>query len=897
MRKIIIRRNAMRGFLKLVALVFLTGLASQNSWSREITYLRDNWRVQSEKEIQEIKEGGAKLSGPGVNLKVWYPASVPATVLAVLVENKVYPDPYYGVNLTKIPGYVSGRWLAMPEDSPFYPSWWYRTEFAVPESYQGKNLILHLDGINYKANVWLNGKKIGDEKDVIGMFRRFEFDITDLVKFRELNYLAIETIAPGKLPQKRYITKQLEATTGWDDHNPYPPDANVGIWQDVYITATGAIAIKNPYVQTKLEIPQLNEAHLTISADLVNRTDKEVSGELTGTIENINFKQAVKLAPREVKTVWFKPEQFKQLNIKNPRVWWPSPVGPQELYDLKMEVRVDGKISDDEKVTFGIREITSYINDEGWRTFKVNGKNILIRGGAWMTSDMLLRLTPKRYEALVRYAKEAGFNMLRSEGFSIRETEEFYSLCDKYGIMVTQQIFGRNIPDEKLAVSCVEDMILRIRNHPSLVHFLGHDETFPTQTLDAAYRELIAKYIPDRTYQPHSGAFNVKDRFETGGTRTGTLELWTYAGPAHYYTHKKDGAWGFAQSGGIGGVIADKESIKRMLPDDQLWPQWSEAFSLHTVIQGAEYFNYLRKAIYRRYGEPKNFDDFWWIITANNYESARGMFEAYARNKYSATGITTWKYDASWPAALTWQYVDWYLLPTGAYFGAKKACEPLHIQYSYDDNSIYIVNSYYREFKGLKADVKIYNYDLTEKFSKTEIADVAPDGKTELFKMTMPQGLSKSFFLALKLYDGDGKLVTDNFYWLSTTPEKPARRYFGAVALSKGSFFDHSDLRKLPPVKLSLSCQNKNSGSDQAILVSVKNPTNHLAFFIKMELLKGKDGLQVAPSYWSDNYFSLLPGEEKLVLVSFAQSDLETKEPVIKVGGWNIEPVDCAPGR
>ncbi len=361
----------------LLAAALLTG----NAAAKEIYPLKDNWRVQSALEIQELKGGGARLSQAGVNLKVWYPASVPATVLAVLTENKAYPDPFYGVNITKVPGYVAGKWLAMPPDSPFWQPWWYRTEFGLPESMEGKILTLHLDGINYKANVWLNGKKIADEKDVIGMFRRFEFDVTGQVQFHELNYLAIEINAPGKLPDRKYVTKQLEATTGWDDHNPQPPDNNIGIWQDVYVTATGPIELKNPYILTKLEIPSLSEAHLTVSADLVNRSDQEVSGELTGMIENITFKQEVHLGPRETVTVWFKPEQFAQFNVKNPRVWWPNLVGSQELYDLKLDAKVDGKISDDEFVRFGIREITSVINDEGWRVFKVNGRNILIRGG------------------------------------------------------------------------------------------------------------------------------------------------------------------------------------------------------------------------------------------------------------------------------------------------------------------------------------------------------------------------------------------------------------------------------------------------------------------------------------------------------------------------------------
>lgn len=881
-----------KSFLILAAAMIFSGMVSIAAQAKEVYVLKDPWRVQS---AAVVKDSGDKLSGPGVNLKPWYPASMPATVLAVLTENKVYPDPFYGLNITKIPGYVAGKWLAMPTDSPFFPSWWYRCEFAPPESFKGKHLVLRFDGLNYKANIWLNGEKIGDAEQVVGMFRHFEFDVTKKLKFGEMNYLAVETIAPGKLPKKMYVTKQVEATTGWDDHNPEPPDLNVGIWQPVSIIATGPVAMKNPYVFSKLDLPAMKEAHLTVSADLTNTSDKQVDAELSGAIEDKKFSQIIKLAPGETKTAKFTPDQFPQLNIKDPRVWWPNLTGSPEIYYLTLQAKVDGKLSDDEKTQFGIREITSVINDEGWRRFQVNGKDILIRGGAWMTTDMMIRLSPERYEALIRYAKEAGFNMLRSEGFSIRETEDFYNLADKYGIMVTQQIFGRSIPDEKLAVTCVEEMMLRIRNHPSLVHFLGHDETFPTPTLDKAYRDLIAKYIPDRTYQPHSGAFNVKDRFETGGTRTGTLQLWTYAGPAHYYTHKEDGAWGFAQSGGIGGVVASAESIKRMMPATDLWPLMSEAFSLHTVIQGGKYFNDLLEALYAKYGKPTNIDDFAMSAHVMNYESARGMYEAYARNKYSATGITTWKYDAAWPAAMTWQYVDWYLLPTGAYYGAKKACEPIHVQFSYDDNSIWVVNSQYREFKGLKVTAKIFNQDMTEKFSKSAVVDVGPDGKAKAFIIDWPKELSKSHFLYLKLEDSVGKEITDNLYWLSAVEEKPAKKYFGAVNLMPNQYADHTDLHKLPKIKLDMTCNVVKQGEEQFAVVTLKNPGKDLGFFVNLSVNKGKDGFEVAPSYWSENYFSILPGAEKTVKATYAIKNLEDKEPVVKLWGWNIEPAECWP--
>lgn len=857
--------------------------------------LRDNWRLQS---AAVVEQPGAKISTAGFKPDGWYPISVPTTVLAALVANKVYPDPYYGLNLKSIPGYREGRWLAMPAGSPFRATWWYRTEFDLPALAADKQISLHFDGINYQADIWVNGKKIADRNAVIGMFRRFEFDITRVAEPGKKNYLAVAIVPPGQIPDIQYRTKQLEATTGWDDHNPQPPDMNMGIWQDVYVHTTGPVALKNPYVSAKLEIPALDLAHLSVSVDLVNKSSGDVRGELVGAIENIRFSQNVTLSPVNTRTITFKPGEFKQLNIRNPRVWWPHPVGKQELYNLNLTFRVNGKPSDSAKVRFGIREATSYVNQEGWRAYKINGRNILIRGGAWMTSDMLLRLSPKRYQALVRYAREANLNMLRSEGFSIRETGDFYNACDELGVMVTQQIFGRNIPDEKLAVANIEDMLLRIRNHPSLVHFLGHDETFPTPALDKAYQELIAKYTPERTYQPHSGAFDVKERFQTGATRTGTRELWTYAAPNHYYIKKDDGAWGFAQSGGIGGVVSPMESMRRMMPREAMWPMWTETWSFHTVIQGGHYFDALVKALDRRYGPPSGIDDFVTKAQALNYESARGMYEAYARNKYSATGITAWKYDAAWPASPTWQFVDWYLIAGGAYYGAKKACEPLHPQYSYDDHSIWVVNSFYKDFQGLKVSAQVYNFDLTEKYSKSATIDVDADGKTKAFVIEWPQDLTKAHLLKLKLTDNAGRAISDNLYWLSTVPDVPGTQgYTGNREPDSGergfyinpkSTADFTGLARLPAVKLNVSSTVQDHKKEKVVVVTVENPSKNLAFMVQLAVTKGQGGEEVAPTYWEDNYFSLLPGERKQVKATAAAEDIGAATPVVRVAGWNV---------
>jgi exo-1,4-beta-D-glucosaminidase len=877
-----------------VGVALLLAVIAGPAGAKETMMLREGWRLQSSTAISAA--AGDAISRPGFDAGSWYPTSVPRTVLAALVDNGVYPDPFYGTNLKSIPGYVDGRWLAMPKDSPFYPPWWYRLQFKAPASLAGKNVVLHLDGVNYQANVWLNGQKIAGSDQVIGMFRAFEFPVSGALKPGEDNVIAVEVIAPGKLPRRPYLTKQVQATTGWDDHNPYPPDMNLGLWRDVYLTVSGPARVLHPYVATDLPLPALAPARLTVSAYVRNLTAAPVTGELTGVIEGVSFKQAVSLAAGEEKLVTFTPEAFPQLVLAQPRLWWPHPLGPQNLYDCALVFTVANQVSDDAAVRFGIREVNTYINDENWRVYEVNGRKVLIRGGAWMTSDMLLRLSNHRYDALVRYAREANLNMLRSEGFSIRETEDFYNACDRHGVMVTQQIFGRNLPDEKLAIACIRDMMLRIRVHPSLVHFLGHDETFPTPSLDQAYRGLIAELDVRRTYQPHSGAFNVKDRAETGGTRTGTLELWTYAGPAHYYTHKDDGAWGFAQSGGIGGVFAPIESIRRMMPEDQLWPPLkTEAWSFHTVIQGGKYFDKLVEALNQRYGPPQDIDDFVRTGHLMNYESARGMYEAYGRNKYDATGLTTWKYDAAWPAALTWQYVDWYLLPTGAYYGAKKACEAIHVQYSYDDDSIWVVNTLSESFTGLKVSAKLLNFDLAEKFAREATVDVGPDGKTRAFVIDRPAGLTKSFFLQLRLTDAAGKPVSDNFYWLSTVPDLPGKKFKGVIPVGKNSIADHTELRQLPPAKVEATCTIGDEGGEKALHLTLTNASPNLAFFLQLALTRGPSGLEVAPSFWSDNDLALLPSETKTLQVKFASADLEGQEPVVRVSGWNVGKVECKP--
>lgn len=847
--------------------------------------LTEGWYLRSS---DGLAVSGAEVSRDGFSTQDWYALDRPRTVLSALAKVGVYADPYYGENLKSIPGYQDGMWLRHLDDSPFRVPWWYRIEFTPAPLQQDTCFTLHLDGINYKANIWLNGKKIAGEDQVTGMFRRFEFPVTDHLRFNEKNVLAIEIIPPGLLPEKHVNTKQLEATTGWDDHNPQPPDMNMGIWQPVYLKTQGPVSLRHPYVDSDLSLPGMESARLTALAWLKNNTNQPQTCLFSGIVEGRQVSQEVTLAPGEEKEAVLAPEQHPELILQSPRVWWPHPAGEQPLYDARFSVSVNGRESDSATLRFGIRSAESYINAEDWRGYKINGRNILIRGGAWMTSDMLLNLEDSRYEALVRYAREANLNMLRSEGFSIRETESFYDLCDRYGIMVTQQLFGRNLPDEALAIACVEDTLLRIRNHPSLVHFLGHDETFPTDTLDAAYQHLLEKHRIKRSYQPHSGTFNIATRAKTGGTRTGTRELWTYAGPSHYFFTRErrfDSAWGFAQSGGIGGILAAQDSLRQMMPASALWPiQQNECWSFHTVTQGMEYFNAVIQAMEQSYGAAADFNDFCRKLYAMNYNSARGMFEAYARFKYDALGITTWKYNAAWPAALTWQYVDWYTRPTAAYFGAKKACTPVHALLDPHEQAVYVVNSLYEAQDGLSLDVIVLDPAGSVLSQDSFTVSVAADGCTRAGALRIPESAGNLRFVKMLLKNKDGVILSENVYWLSATPDVP-----GASGHKDSVFYthpksvaDYSGLNTLP--ETSVESRITSDGTNHTI--TLENKSDRIAFQMELALLPADSDLSLAPVYWSDNYVTLFPGESRTLQ---AQTSSGSTAPLrLRVQGFNV---------
>ena len=376
--KDLLMKMSSRSLLCILVLSF-SGLISAQEASRPrpetSLALRDGWNLQSS---CKVEAKGENVSTLAFQPKDWYAVTVPTTVVAALVKQKVYPDPFFGTNLRSFPGvtYPIGANFSnipMQPDSPFIVPWWYRKEFVLPASFKGKTIWLNFGGINYRANIWLNGQQLAKSEDAAGAWRTYEFDITDYAVVGKPNVLAVQVFSPT----------DTDLAITFVDWNPAPPDKNMGLFRDVDITSSGAVAVRYPTVVSKVDSPANDKAHLTVTALLKNAANHLVKGTLKGQIEKTEFSQEVELGPGESKDVTFTSEQLPQLNIDHPRLWWPAQMGKPERYSLSLEFNLDGKISDHAETKFGIREVKSEVLSANRRLFSINGKNVLIRGGGW----------------------------------------------------------------------------------------------------------------------------------------------------------------------------------------------------------------------------------------------------------------------------------------------------------------------------------------------------------------------------------------------------------------------------------------------------------------------------------------------------------------------------------
>jgi exo-1,4-beta-D-glucosaminidase len=863
-----------------------TASADTSEASETKMFLHEGWALQSS---CLFLARGEQISTPRFRANGWHSATVPTTVVAALVADKTYPDPYYGKNLRDIPGttYPIGKnfsLLQMPENSPFRCPWWYRIEFRLPPSYKGRHVWLHFGGINNQANIWLNGQLVAGGKEIAGAYRTYDFDISSMVNRSGPNALAVETIA------------QTEKDLGinWVDWNPAPPDKDMGLWRSVYLQSSGAVAIRHPMVVTHFPAAALEEAELTVEAELRNAGDKEVTGFLDGRIEDVKFRQTLDLKPRETRIVRFTPDEFPQLRIKNPKVWWPYRMGAQDLHELNLRFTAGDDLSDEQSVRFGIREITSELNPQGARQFYVNGKKILIRGGGW-SPDMLFRSNHARLETDFRYIREMNLNTIRLEGKL--ETDDFYDLADEQGVLIMAgwcccdhwELWKHwQKGDLAIASASLRSQILRMRSHPSMLVWLNGSDMPPPANVETEYIKVLKETDWPNPYISSASATPTTVTGKSGVKMTGPYD---YVPPNYWLidTNKYGGAFGFNTETGPGPAVPLVSCLRKFIPAEHLWPEDS-FWNYHAGSEGFKDLSHFDGAMKSIYGAPAGLEDYEIKSQAMAYDGERAMFEAYSRNKYTSTGVIQWMLNNAWPS-LIWHLYDYYQQPAGGYFGTKKACEPLHVQYSYDDNSIVVVNSLYQKFTGLSVTAHLYDDSLHERFSKKVQTDVDADAVAKA--LTLPADAfnpaSPVYFVELELQTSDAKMASTNFYWLSAKNNvyEWAKTTYKYTPVS--SYEDFTALKSLPKVKLEVEEVRATTADGPEVRLIVKNPSDHLAFQVRFGIRKSGQTAEILPVFWDDNYIELMPGESREITAQYLPTSEVSGPLELTIAGWNID--------
>ena len=853
--------------------------------------LNPEWSVRSS---AGLHADGDVLSRPGFDTKSWHQVDLPATVLGTLIAARQIVDPFFGTNLKRIPGQGPAATNfsnhPMPDDSPFRVPWWFRKEFpTAARAGDGTHARLQFDGINYRANIWLNGQRIASASEVAGAYRDYEFDVTTLLRTDRPNVLAIEIFPPA--PCDLAIT--------WVDWNPSPPDKNMGLWRDVWLRTSGPVALRSPYVVTRLEgTDGSRRARLTVAADLVNVTDRPQAAVLRARFDGRIVSKRFELPAGTRLRAEIQPEDDGQLTVERPRLWWPHTIGTPELYDATVDVTVDGAASDSARFSFGIRQVQSAMTPEGHTRFSVNGVPLLIRGAGWAT-DLFLRRQPERDRAQIEYVKAMGLNTIRFEG--MLERNEFLDMCDREGILV---IAGWCCCDcwEKwdkwteenhvIAPESLRSQIRRVRRHPSLLTWWYGSDFPPPEHVEKRYLEVLAEEAWPNPYQ--SSATN-KPAAVTGASGLKMLGPYEWVPPNYWLEDtEKGGAFGFATEISPGPAIPPIESLKKMLAQGDLWPI-NDVWNFHAGGQEFHNIRIYTEALNARYGNASSAEEFADLSQLMAYEGQRAMFEGYARNRARATGVVQWMLNNSWPS-LIWHLYDYYLRPGGGFFGTQKANQPLHVMYAYDDRSVVVINDHTRAFEDLH--VKARLLDLTGGNLHTETHEVTVEAVSSTTIAKLPAGPTGApYFVDLQLSGKDGKVISRNFYWLPAKPDVLDKASATWFCTPVREYADLTALRDLPPAQITLGeCHSTADSANEIIHVDVANPSDRLAFFVQFRLADAV-GDDVLPVVWSDNYVSLLPGEVTTIRARIPVGSRRALPLSIEVRGLNVSRQTAALAR
>ena len=798
------------------------------------------WRIQRD---SLVSADGATLSKPGfhlANAAEWLVATVPGTVLTSYYNAGALPDPNYGDNQLAI------------SDSFFYADFWYRNEFVMPPVARGKHAWLNFDGVNWKADVFLNGEKLGR---IEGGFMRGRFDITSRVHAGQRNALAVlveKNATPGSVKEKTFDNPDknggalgadnptYHASIGWD-WIPTIRGRDTGIWNNVYLTTTGPVTIEDPFVNSSVG----QGADVSIEATLRNHESEPVTGTLHGHFGEMAFDEPVNLEPSGSQTV------KHALHLTNPKLWWPNGYGDPNLYAVSLQFETANHgVSDAKSFQAGIRQFT-YSEDGGALKIWINGRRFVPLGGNWGFSESMLRYRAREYDAAVRYHRDMHFTMIRNWVGQIGE-DAFYEACDRHGIVVWQDFWlanpfdGPDPDDNDLFMRNVKDTVLRIRSHPSIGLYCGRNEGQPPKPLEAGMRQALAELHPGLHYISSSADDTVSGH---GPYRAMPLKFYF----AQRATPKLHSELGMPN-------IVSMDSLRAMMPESAMWPQ-GRVWGLHDFsLNGAQGGASFRDRIDKSYGGADNVADWVRLAQYVNYEGYRAMYEAQSKNRM---GLLIWMSHPTWPS-FVWQTYDYYLEPTAGYFGAKKACEPLHIQWNPVTDNVEVVNYSAGDARGLTASAQLLNMDGAVKWERPAPVDSSEDSMVSPIHMEYPEGLTPVQFIRLKLARG-GETISENFYWRGLEE------------------YNYRALRDLPKVKLEAVTHAERQGGRWLLTTTVHNPAKTPALMVKLKAVREKSGDRILPAIYSDNYIALMPGERRTVRTELEDADTRGEKPTIVI--------------
>jgi len=878
----------------------------------------------------QITATGEELSTIEYKSKVyWFPVKVPSTVLTGLVANGVYPDPYSGLNNMLIPDasdefnkkYDLEKFSFLPNDpNPWKKPYWYRTTFLVPAADNGRCFQLVFKGINYRAGVWLNGKQVADSTQMAGMFAQYSLDVSSYIKAGEKNVLVVKIYPldyPG-LPS----TEQLEAlgdfypnggptgdigknvtmlcSVGWDWVPPVR-DRNIGIWLPVYLRTTGGVTIGNTKITTELAGDQdTSRAKLSLSLTLFNHNSSNDIGKLTVRISPENFRgksyhftKNVAVGSNATTLIELNSGNTDDLIFNKPAIWWPNGYGEPNLYRIRLQYTGQSGLSDDTTFVFGIRSVSSKavdVNGSWRRDFYVNGRRIHLTGGAWVP-DFMLNRDSLRYDYEMRLCRNANINLVRIWGGGVTPCDEFFEAADRYGLLVwsdfwitgdTQGEF-KGSPDwpfeSDVFKKNVESTILRIRNHPSLLVWTGGNEGHARRELYDFMRNSIISMDGTRPFIPSSSGFaklpegwpaswpdNLPGGVYSGGP-------YTWQDPVSTYKRAIAGRdWVFKDETGLPSM--QPYNIMPKIVPDLVWDKTlpfplNHTWGYHDAATGNGRWDQYYQNMVKRFGESESMERFCDKMQLMNAIGYQGIFEAAGHKLNDIGGVMLWKLNAAFPSVV-WQVYDWFLMPNAGYYFMQNACEPVHIQLNLNNNKVTVLNRTYKQVPGLTARVDVYGLDSKKMFSENVNVTLEPTDVRETSSidniLKEAKGIS---FVVLNLKNSSGKVISRNFYWIS----------------EDGDYKPMNDMEK---TNLNVTVlKHEKEKNDKKWIIQMTNNTSKIAFFIRPQLLSPSE--EILPSFWSESYFSLAPGESTTVSVTCPSASLVNSDPVLKVSGWNVQ--------